>query len=166
MCGLNDVHFTKTDDAFSLDIYNGKKKIGVVHQVSSTKLKAFDIKQPVYFVDINYLTLLQQVTTKKIVYKEVSKFPSVQRDLALIVDSNTTFDMLETAIQKAKINKLTSMRLFDVFESDKLGEGKKSMAVNFTFLNEEKTLVDKEVDAMINKLIHSFESELGAEIRK
>ncbi len=166
LCGLNDVHFTKTDDVLCLGIYNGKKNIGLVQQVSNAKLKAFDIKQPVYFVDINYLTLLQQVTTKKIVYKEVSKFPSVQRDLALIVDSNTTFDMLETVTQKAKINKLTNMRLFDVFESDKLGEGKKSMAVNFTFLDEEKTLVDKEVDAMINKLINSFEIELGAEIRK
>ena len=126
----------------------------------------FDIKQPVYFIDINYLSLLKQVEKKKIVYKEVTKFPSVQRDLAVIVSSSTTFDMLEIAVQKTKLNKLTNMRLFDVFESDKLGVGKKSMAVNFTFLDEEKTLVDKEVDEMINKLIHNFEVELGAEIRK
>ncbi len=164
--GLDDIHFTKTDDAASLAICNGKQVIGIVTQVAAAKLKAFDIKQPVYFIDINYLSLLKQVAKKKIVYKEVSKFPTVQRDLAVIVSSSTTFDMLETVVQKAKLHKLTAMRLFDVFESDKLGAGKKSMAINFTFLDEEKTLVDKEVDAMINKLIHNFEAELGAEIRK
>ncbi len=164
--GLDDIHFAKTDNKASLAIYNGKKIIGTVTQVAAIKLKMFDIKQPVYFVDINYLSLLKQVEKKKIVYKEVTKFPSVQRDLAVIVSSSTTFDMLESAVQKTKLNKLTNMRLFDVFESDKLGVGKKSMAINFTFLDEEKTLVDKEVDAMINKLIHNFEVELGAEIRK
>jgi phenylalanyl-tRNA synthetase beta chain len=164
--GLDDIHFAKTDNVASLAIYNGKKIIGTVTQVAAAKLKTFDIKQPVYFIDINYISLLHQVEKKKIVYKEVTKFPSVQRDVAVIVNSSTTFDMLEMAVQKAKLNKLTNMRLFDVFESDKLGAGKKSMAINFTFLDEEKTLVDKEVDAMINKLIQNFEVELGAEIRK
>ncbi|MBC7722698.1 MAG: phenylalanine--tRNA ligase subunit beta, partial [Pedobacter sp.] len=164
--GLDDIYFAKTDDVLSLSIYNGKQLIGSVKQVDTTKLKAFDIKQLVYFVDINYLSLLRQVEKKKIVYKEVSKFPAVQRDLALIVSRSTTFEMLETTVQKTKVNKLIGMRLFDVFESDKLGADKKSMAVNFTFLDEEKTLIDKEVDAMINKLIHNFETELGAEIRK
>ena len=166
LCGLHNIHFVKTDNILSLSIYNGKQLIGSVTQVATAKLKAFDIKQPVYFIDINYLALVKAVEKKKIVYKEVSKFPAVQRDLALIVNSNTTFNMIEAAVQKTKLNKLTNMRLFDVFESDKLGAGKKSMAVNFTFLDEEKTLVDKEVDAMINKLIHNFETELGAEIRK
>jgi len=69
-------------------------------------------------------------------------------------------------LKKANLTKLQSMRLFDVFESDKLGIGKKSMAVNFTFLDEEKTLTDKETDAMMGKIISSFESELNAEIRK
>jgi phenylalanyl-tRNA synthetase beta chain len=164
--GLDDIHFAKTDNVASLAIYNGKKIIGTVTQVAAAKLKTFDIKQPVYFIDINYISLLHQVEKKKIVYKEVTKFPSVQRDVAVIVNSSTTFDMLEMVVQKAKLNKLTNMRLFDVFESDKLGAGKKSMAINFTFLDEEKTLVDKVVDAMINKLIQNFEVELGAEIRK
>jgi phenylalanyl-tRNA synthetase beta chain len=166
LCGLLDVNFAKADNNLGLTISNGKQPIGTLLQVDATKLKAFDIKQAVYFIDINYLALVKAVEKKKIVYKEVSKFPAVQRDLALIVNSNTTFDMIETAVQKTKLNKLTNVRLFDVFESDKLGAGKKSMAVNFTFLDEEKTLVDKEVDSMINKLIASFESELQAEIRK
>lgn len=166
LCGLLDVHFAKTDNTLSLTINNGKQIIGTLLQVDTAKLKAFDIKQAVYFIDINYLALVKAVEKKKIVYKEVNKFPAVQRDLALIVNSNTTFDMIESAVQKTKLNKLTKVRLFDVFESDKLGAGKKSMAVNFTFLDEEKTLVDKEVDSMVNKLIASFESEFQAEIRK
>ncbi|MDI9365785.1 MAG: phenylalanine--tRNA ligase subunit beta [Flavobacterium sp.] len=166
LCGLLDVNFAKTEAANSLTINNGKQAIGSLLQVDAAKLKAFDIKQAVYFIDINYLALVKAVEKKKILYKEVSKFPVVQRDLALIVNTSTTFDMIETAVQKTKLNKLTNMRLFDVFESDKLGVGKKSMAVNFTFLDEEKTLVDKEVDSMINKLIATFETELQAEIRK
>lgn len=166
LCGLLDVNFAKTDAANSLTINNGKQVIGSLQQVASAKLKAFDIKQAVYFIDINYAALTKAVAKKKIVYKEVSKFPAVQRDLALIVNTSTTFDMIEAAVQKTKLNKLTNVRLFDVFESDKLGVGKKSMAVNFTFLDEEKTLVDKEVDSMVNKLIATFEAELQAEIRK
>jgi phenylalanyl-tRNA synthetase beta chain len=166
LCGLADVNFAKNDAANSLTINNGKQAIGSLLQVDAAKLKAFDIKQAVYFIDINYAALAKAVEKKKIVYKEVSKFPAVQRDLALIVNSSTTFDMIEAAVQKTKLNKLTHVRLFDVFESDKLGVGKKSMAVNFTFLDEEKTLVDKEVDSMVNKLIVTFEAELQAEIRK
>lgn len=166
LCGLLDVNFAKTDAANSLTINNGKQAIGSLLQVDAAKLKAFDIKQAVYFIDINYAALAKAVEKKKIVYKEVSKFPAVQRDLALIVNTSTTFDMIEAAVQKTKLNKLTNVRLFDVFESDKLGVGKKSMAVNFTFLDEEKTLVDKEVDSMVNKLIATFEAELQAEIRK
>jgi phenylalanyl-tRNA synthetase beta chain len=166
LCGLLDVNFAKTEAANSLTINNGKQAIGTLLQVDAAKLKVFDIKQAVYFIDINYLALLKAVEKKKIIYKEVCKFPAVQRDLALIVNTSTTFDMIEAAVQKTKLNKLTNVRLFDVFESDKLGVGKKSMAVNFTFLDEEKTLVDKEVDSMINKLIATFEAELQAEIRK
>jgi phenylalanyl-tRNA synthetase beta chain len=166
LCGLLDVNFAKTETANSLTINNGKQVIGNLLQVDAAKLKAFDIKQAVYFIDINYAALAKAVEKKKIVYKEVSKFPAVQRDLALIVNTSTTFDMIEAAVQKTKLNKLTNVRLFDVFESDKLGVGKKSMAVNFTFLDEEKTLVDKEVDSMVNKLIATFEAELQAEIRK
>ena len=80
--------------------------------------------------------------------------------------AETTYNVLETVVKKANLNKLQSMRLFDVFESDKLGAGKKSMAVNFTFLDEEKTLTDKETDAMMGRIIESFEKELNAEIRK
>ncbi len=167
LCGLNEIHFIKTDEQFlNFEIISGKNKLGILKEVSKKQLTAFDIKQPVYFIDLNYEALLKLVQKQKIVYKEVSKFQTVQRDLALVVDRNTTYEMLENAVKKAKLSKLQSIRLFDVFESDKIGVNKKSMAVNFTFLDEEKTLTDKEIDTKINKLIQIFEKELSAEIRK
>jgi len=90
----------------------------------------------------------------------------VQRDLALVVNSNVTFEALENAVGKVKVPKLQQLQLFDIFESEKLGKDKKSMAVSFTFSDEEKTLTDKEIDGMMNKLIQAFETELSAEIRK
>ena len=166
LCGLDKLKFNKEEGCDVITISNAKQTVASITTVSNHTLKAFSIKQAVYFIDINYTTLLQQVVKNKIVYKEVSKFPAVQRDLALVVDNGTTFNTIETIVKKLNLNKLQSMRLFDVFESDKLGVGKKSMAVNFTFLDEEKTLTDKETDAMMGKIIQSFEKELNAEIRK
>ena len=84
----------------------------------------------------------------------------------MVVPATLTYDAVETAINKVKLSKLRDTRLFDVFESDKLGKDKKSLAINFTFLDDEKTLTDKEIDGMMSKLIQSFEKELSAEIRK
>jgi phenylalanyl-tRNA synthetase beta chain len=167
LSGLDDIHFEKSEEATSgADLFSGKNKIGLLKEVSKKQLNVFDIKQTVYFIDLNYELLLKLVQKQKIVYKEVAKFPAVQRDLALVVDRNTTYEMLEAVVKKTKLSKLQSIRLFDVFESDKIGVNKKSMALNFTFLDEEKTLTDKEIDGMINKLIQGFEKELSAEIRK
>ena len=167
LSGLNDITFVKEDSSeLSIAFLNGKKQLGRLVEVSKKQLTDFDIKQAVYFIDINYVDLYKIIEKQKIVYKEVPKFPAVQRDLALIVNRSTTYEALETAVKKTKLSKLQSVRLFDVFESDKLGADKKSMAVNFTFLDEEKTLTDKETDSMVNKLIEVFQKELGAEIRK
>jgi len=164
--GLEKVKAAKDEENGKIVISSSKQNIASITTVNSATLKAFSIKQAVYFIDINYSALLQQVQKNKIVYKEVPKFPAVQRDLALVVGADTTYNVLETVVKKANLAKLQSMRLFDVFESEKLGAGKKSMAVNFTFLDEEKTLTDKETDAMMGRIIESFEKELNAEIRK
>ncbi|OIR12711.1 phenylalanine--tRNA ligase beta subunit [mine drainage metagenome] len=167
LSGAGDIHFTKEEsNDLSIAFYHGKKQLGRLGKVGKKQLADFDIKQPVYFVDIYFADLLKLSEKQKIVYKEVPKFPVVQRDLALIVNRATTYEALEAAVKKTKLSKLQSVRLFDVFESDKLGADKKSMAVNFTFLDEDKTLTDKETDSMVNKLIDVFEKELGAEIRK
>jgi phenylalanyl-tRNA synthetase beta chain len=102
----------------------------------------------------------------KIEYKELPRFPAVERDLALVLDRSIPFERVESSIAAAKISKLAAVRLFDVFESEKLGADKKSLAINFTFQDTEKTLTDAEVESMVGKLMKVFEKELGAEIRK
>ena len=149
-----------------IQVVIGKKELGSIISVSDQQLSSFDIKQAVYFVDLDFKMLLELVQNRKITYKEVNKFPAMQRDLALVVDRSVSFDAIDQLVRKSQLSKLKQVRLFDVFESDKLGADKKSMAVSFTFVDDQKTLTDKEVDAMVGKLIHHFEKELGAEIRK
>ncbi len=84
----------------------------------------------------------------------------------MIVSKELSWDSVEKAVQKIKLNKLQDIRLFDIFESEKLGINKKSIAVNFTFLDEEKTLTDKEIDGWMNKIMTTLEKDLQAEIRK
>jgi phenylalanyl-tRNA synthetase beta chain len=164
LAGISGLQLSLLDD--TILIKAGKKELGSIIAVSNKQLLNFDIKQAVYFVDIDFVALLKLVEERKIVYKEVNKFPAMQRDLALVVDRKISFDAIDQQVRKTQISKLKQVRLFDVFESDKLGADKKSMAVSFTFEDDQKTLTDKEVDAMVSKLIQQFEKELGAEIRK
>ena len=155
-------------DAASISIAAtvGGLTIATLQEVSPKKRQQFDIKQGVVFVDIDLAALVTAAEKQKIVYTEVSKFPAVQRDLALVVDRAVTYAAIELAVATVKLPKLKGIRLFDVFESDKLGVNKKSMALSFTFVDEEKTMTDTETDGMVSKLISAFEKELGAEIRK
>ena len=167
LCGLGEISFSKNENAdLSIDVLSGKQKLGTIHQINKKKLHNFEIKQAVLFIDIDFSGLLKAVEKNKIVYKEVAKFPAVQRDLALVLDKNIKYEQIESIVKKLKIATLKTTRLFDVFESDKVGVGKKSMAINFTFIDEEKTLTDKEIEPIMNKLISSFEKEIDAEIRK
>lgn len=167
LSGLNDLVFEKSNEAgLVLNILHGKSVLGKLMQVPQQKLQLFDIRQEVFVLDISFGALLDVVAKNKIRYKEVNKFPVMQRDLALVVNRATTYESIEQTVKKAKLPKLTNMRLFDVFESEKLGTDKKSMAISFLFSDHEKTLTDKEVDAMVLKLVQGFETELLAEIRK
>jgi phenylalanyl-tRNA synthetase beta chain len=144
----------------------GNDIIAEVKEVEKTDTAKMDIKQAVFYADINWDRLIQLTKKQQLMYAEIAKYPAVQRDLAVVVDKALTYQQIEKATYATKINKLKSINLFDVFESEKLGAGKKSMAVSFTFLDEEKTLTDKEIDGMMSKIISSYEKELGAEIRK
>ena len=169
LCGLSIPKFEKSNSdefEFSLLAKINDKIFVTVGEISANKLKRFEIKQPVFFIDFNWLLLLKIIASQKITYKEVSKFPAVNRDLAVVVNNNITFEALQQAVDKAKINRLQQIQLFDIFESEKLGKNKKSLAVSFTFEDEEKTLTDKEIDGIMNTLVRTFETELHAEIRK
>ena len=169
LCGLKaPLYSVANDNHFASTIKGDIKKTETVTvgEVSTAQLKMFDIKQPVFVVDVNWNNLLNLASKQIITYKEVAKFPAVQRDLALVVGHSTTYEMAENVVKKLQLSTLHEMQLFDIFESEKLGTDKKSMAVSFTFIDEEKTLTDKEIDGMMNKLVQGFEKELLAEIRK
>jgi phenylalanyl-tRNA synthetase beta chain len=164
LCGFKKINFT--NEAGGLVIEINKQKSGTIIAVDKECLKVFDIKAPVYFVDINFIALLRLFEQSKVLYKEIPKFPAVQRDLAMVVDKSVAYQSIETAVKKAQLPYLQNMRLFDIFENEKLGDNKKSVAINFIFQHVEKTLTDSEIDSMVNKLISGLEKELSAEIRK
>lgn len=149
-----------------LELVWHKKSLGLLKAVDTASLKRFDIRQPVYMLDISFDAVLKAVETQAIRYKEVNRFPVVQRDLALVVSRSQAYSAIEKTVAALKIGRLKEMRLFDVFESEKLGADKKSMAISLFFADEEKTLTDKEVDGMMQKLVQSLEKDLAAEIRK
>lgn len=134
--------------------------------VKKQTLDRFDIRQPVYFADFDWDYISVLAAGRKPAFEEIPRFPAVQRDLALVVPGDLPYQDVEKTIRKVKIDKLRDVSLFDVFESEKLGAGKKSLAVSFTFLDREKTLTDKEIDGWMNKIMTSLERELQAEIRK
>jgi len=154
----------KLDNCLQVKVKN--EVIATIGSINKIILDRFDIKQPVLYVDINWDKVVASSKAHKISYTEIAKFPSVQRDLAIVVDKTLKYEQIEKVALGAKINKLASIKLFDVFESEKLGANKKSMAVSFTFLDEEKTMTDKEIDGMMSKIITCYEKELNAEIRK
>jgi phenylalanyl-tRNA synthetase beta chain len=140
--------------------------IALIGNVNKKTLARFDIKQPVYYADIDWDKILELNKKQEISFKEISKYPVVHRDLAIVIDKNVPYEQVEKATYGARVSKLQSINLFDVFENEKLGTNKKSMAVSFTFLDEEKTMTDKDIDAMMGKIIASYEKELNAAVRK
>ncbi|MEO7445011.1 MAG: phenylalanine--tRNA ligase subunit beta [Ferruginibacter sp.] len=155
-----------TDLANALTFSHRRKPIGKMGQVDTATLQNFGIRQPVYFSVLNWDEISQAIFNQKVSFTPISKFPVVQRDLALVLDKEIEYRQVEKAIQASGISQLSSMRLFDVFESEKLGAGKKSMAINFTFTDSTKTLTDAETDNLMQKITAIFEKQLSAEIRK
>ncbi|MEP6712987.1 MAG: phenylalanine--tRNA ligase subunit beta [Ferruginibacter sp.] len=167
--GATGLTFEKTTDPDfqeSILIKLHDKTVGITGNIHPEVLPQFDIKEPVFYADIYWDEIPALKNNVTIQYKELGKFPSVERDLALVVDIATSYAQIQAVVAAANIDFLKSIKLFDIFESDKLGAGKKSMAVNFTFLDESKTLTDREIDEMMNILISNFENSLYAEIRK
>jgi phenylalanyl-tRNA synthetase beta chain len=109
---------------------------------------------------------MEMVSGRNIEFRELPRQLPVHRDLAMIVDRSLPYEKVEKAIRSTRLDKLREVKLFDIFESEKLGAGKKSLAVSFTFLDEEKTLTDKEIEGMVNKIMGALEKEVQAEIRK
>ncbi len=159
----SEVQHTTFDYAITLE--HKKQNLGVLGAVSSKWLQTFDIKQAVYYTEIDIETLLK-LASEHVRFKEPSKYPAVRRDLALLLPAETPFAEIEHISRKNGGTNLRDVNLFDVYRDKKLGEGIKSYAVSFTFMDENKTLVDAEVDAHMQRLMTVFENELKASIRK
>jgi phenylalanyl-tRNA synthetase beta chain len=151
---------------YALEAAVNGKTVAIVGAAKKQLLQRFDIKQTVWYADLDWELILQLVKKLAVKAVELPKQLPVQRDLALVVPQNTAYEALEKTIRTIRLDKLKDMQLFDVFESEKLGAGKKSFAVSFTFLDEEKTLTDKEIDGMMSRIMTTMEKELSAEIRK
>ena len=143
----------------------GGKLLATVGIVSKKITKAFDIDNEVYYADINWKNMLQAIKSVKVSYTELSKFPSVKRDLALLLDKNVQFADIERIAYECERKLLKAVELFDVYEGKNLEPGKKSYAISFILQDEEKTLNDKQIDKIMSKLIASYEKQLGAKLR-
>jgi phenylalanyl-tRNA synthetase beta chain len=128
-------------------------------------LRDFDIKQPVYYGDIRWMELVNAASDRSFTYQEIPKFPEVKRDFALLLDQQVTFARLHELAFAEERKLLQSVQLFDVYTGDKLPKGKKSYAVSFTLQDPGKTLTDKGIDAVMQRLRLRFEKELGAQLR-
>lgn len=141
------------------------KVIAEMGVLSKAALHMIGIAQPVYFADINWTNLWQTVKNVKIEFKELSKYPAVSRDLALLLDDQVEFAQVEQIARQSEKKLLKRVELFDVYQGDNLPAGKKSYAVNFILEDEEKTLNDKQIDAIMQKIIKNLKAKLGAELR-
>ena len=143
----------------------GGKTICEMGIVNKAIQKRFDIQNEVYYAEINWTQLCKAVRKHEVHYQEISKYPPVSRDLSILIDANIEFAEIERIARNTEKKLLKSVELFDVYEGKNLPEGKKSYAVNFILQDAEKTLNDKAIDAIMNKLITNIKKQLGAELR-
>ena len=143
----------------------GGKKLIEMGILSKKLLKQFDLQQPVYFAELNWTQLMKATRKNEVTFTEISKHPAVSRDLALLVDNTVEFAQIEQTARQTEKKLLRRVELFDVYEGDKLPQGKKSYAVNFILQDTEKTMNDKQIDAVMQKLIANLKKQLGAELR-
>src|SRR5690554_5977939 len=155
------------NDIFSEGIVFRRNKENLVEFgiVKKTIAKKLDVDAEVFYADFDWDAVLKQISPKNFILKPIPKFPGTERDFALLLDDSIRFkDLKEVALSTEK-KLLKAVTLFDVYKGDNLPEGKKSYAINFTFQDGHKTLTDKQVDKIMAKLKHKFESDFGAVLR-
>ncbi|SKB27796.1 phenylalanine--tRNA ligase subunit beta [Daejeonella lutea] len=164
--GLASSETISTNFSAGIVYRKGEKNLVEFGTVSKATLKKLDISGEVFYADFDWDLVIRSVRNNKIAYKEVSKFPSVRRDLSMLLNKEVSFDQLKQIALKTEKGLLKEVNVFDVYVGDKLPAGKKSYALSFLLQDEEKTLADKQIEAIMQKLILNFEKQAGAEIRK
>ncbi len=150
---------------YGVKISKGTKEIGKLGKVKTALLKDFGIKQEIFYAELS-TALLFKSANPKFVVTEVSKFPEVRRDLSLVLDKKVTFGEIRELVTATEKRLIKEVIAFDVYEGDKIPEGKKAYALGFTLLDENKTLTDEEIEKTMAKLMGAFEDKMGAVIRK
>jgi phenylalanyl-tRNA synthetase beta chain len=152
---------------YGMHFHRGDQSLVEFGKVKPSILKKMDIKNPVFYADFNWDNVLKAIKKVSTRFAELNRYPGTRRDLALVVGQAIQFNEIAAIARKTDKKLLTGVNLFDVFEdAEKLGEGKKSYAVSFDFEDNEKTISDKAVDKIMQKLIHEYENKLGAVIRR
>ncbi|MCD4789444.1 MAG: phenylalanine--tRNA ligase subunit beta [Bacteroidales bacterium] len=162
---LNSEKTKKNYLSTGMSYISDKGKLLEIGVISKSMLVELDIKQNVFYTELNRDLALELVRGNKIRYKGVPKFPEVRRDLALLLDRNVPFAEVEKLAYRVESKILKEINLFDVYEGENIEEGKKSYAVSFILQDEEKTLTDKVIDKIMNKMMKAFEDNLNATIR-
>lgn len=165
--GFTFVEKSVVDNRFAdaIELLVGEKVVARIGKVSSLLLKSFDIEQDCYYAEIEIEVVESLRNKDNFKFVDIPKFNKIRRDLALLVDKNVTYSELYEAVMKEKSPILKSVNLFDVYEGKNLPEGKKSYALSFELLNEEKTLEDKEITEVMDKIIKIFETKFQASLR-
>ena len=157
-----------TNDIFSTGLAlknRGGKVLAELGIVSRTIQKNFGIQNEVYYADLHWTALMKAIRKNKVEYTEISKFPAVSRDLALLIDKGVEFAQIEQVARQSERKLLKKVELFDVYEGKNLPEGKKSYAVNFILQDEQRTLNDKQIEVIMNRIIDNLKNQLHAELR-
>lgn len=157
-----------SDDIYSVAISvhtRGGKLLATFGVLHKKIQKAFDIDNEVYYADLNWKELMKAIKNNTVAYKEISKFPAVKRDLALLIDKKVQFAEIEKIAYETDKKLLKSVELFDVYEGKNLEAGKKSYAVSFMLQDENATLNDKQIDKVMQKLIANLQNKLDAKLR-
>ena len=167
--GVSSYQVSESEDSrlnYGLQYHRGSQVIASYGEVSDKLTKGMSIKSKVYYAEINIEKLVAATKSAKVNIEKISKFPSVRRDLALVVDTAVKFADVERLASKADKKLLKSVSLFDVYENEEqLGKNKKSYSVSYHFEDMDKTLKDKDIDKIMQKMIASYTAQLGANIR-
>lgn len=153
------------DFEYGLSIHFAGKILGHFGKINNTKLKKFDVENDVFVVEFNWENILRSTLSNDTKYSTIPKFPSVRRDLALLIDRDVKYAEIEVIARQTEKSILREVNLFDVYKGKGIDPGKKSYAVSFVFRDDEKTLTDKQVDKVMEKMIDRLKNELKAELR-
>ncbi len=161
-----DYYYLKSVVSRICSTFGGDLKLATIQTVDRKELALFDIKDSVYYATINWEALINLVKTNLFQLKSLPQFPVVQRDLSLVLDKETEFKQIQALAKKLNLKHVVGMNVFDVYQGKPLEDDKKSVSISFELYDDEKTMNDKEIDAVMQKLIKQFEDNLKAVIRK